>query len=505
MEPVNQSENSRLEDHQPTIGMDVLRLPMVGKLLRGRHGRLLLQAPFALVALALIVDGFSGPQSAARNLATVAPWAHLRGLAVLALLLAGNLVCMGCPFTLPRTLAKRLSIKGRRFPQKLRNKWLAIFSLFALFFAYEYLDLWSSPWLTAWLIIAYFVASFALELVFSESAFCKYVCPLGSFNMVYSTLSPSGIAVKSQDVCASCVGHECVNGSYAPAPLLRVDEIPIAGGDATRQLTVAHGPRGTLGCGTELFAPQMRGNMDCTLCLDCVRACPHDNVSLFTRASGAELSRAESWNRRWDMSLLALALAFMGLTNAFGMVPPYYALQDALVLSLGLRSEFLALLLIFAAGNLLLPVLAAVGAATLGRRLTRFHKRDSLRDTVAAFAPAFVPVGFGIWFAHYSYHLLVAPGLIVPALQQFLIGEGDWMRWSQGFDINLIGVVQLLALIGGLLWSLRLAQKTALRLYRRKALPGMIPWALVLLLLTLAAWQIFSLPMEMRGAMEMMG
>lgn len=499
------SEEALLERHQPAIGWDVLRTPIVGRLLRGRYGRLMLQAPFTLVALALMIDGFVGPQSAARNLATVAPWLHLRGLVVLALLLAGNLVCMGCPFTLPRTLAKGLAIKGRRFPQRLRNKWLAIVSLFALFFAYEYLDLWASPWLTAWLIVAYFVGAFALEAAFSESAFCKYICPLGSFNMVYSTLSPTRVAVKSQTVCASCVGRECVNGSYAAQPLIRVDEIPVAGGGEPRRKQVAHGPGGALGCGTELFAPRLRGNMDCTMCLDCVRACPHDNVSLFTRASGAELSRADSWPRRWDMSLLAVALAFMGISNAFGMTPPYYGLQEGLALKLGLTSEFLALLLIFAVGNLLLPVIVVVAAAWLGRRLSRFRKRDSLRDTVAAFAPAFAPIGFGIWFAHYSFHLLVGPGLIVPVIQEFMGGAGDWQRWSFSLDTNLVGAIQLLALLGGFLWSMRLAQKTALRLYRRKALLGMLPWALVFTLMMLAAWQIFTMPMEMRGTLDLFG
>ncbi len=496
------NDKTLLEQPQPAIGLDVLRLPIAGRLLRGRYGRLLLQAPFALVALALVIDGFAGPQSASHNLATVAPWVHLRGFVVLALLLAGNLVCMGCPFTLPRTLAKGLSIKGRRFPQRLRNKWLAILSLFALFFAYEYLDLWASPWLTAWLIIAYFVGAFLLEAVFSESAFCKYICPLGSFNMVYSTLSPTRIAVKSRAVCASCVGRECVNGSYAPQPLIRVDEIPTAGGEATRQASVAHGPAGALGCGTELFAPQIRSNLDCTMCLDCVRACPHENVSLFTRAAGAELSQADSWGRRWDMSLLVIVLAFMGISNAFGMVPPYYELQAWLMRSFGIASEGVALLLIFAFSSLL-PVTAVVAAAWLARALTRFRKRDSLRDTVAAFAPAFAPVGFGIWFAHYSYHLLVGPGLIVPVLQAFLGGAGDWQRWGFRLDENLIGAIQLLVLLGGFLWSLRLAQKTALRLYRRKALLGLLPWALVLTLMMLAAWQIFTMPMAMRGMMDM--
>ena len=452
-----------------------------------------------------MIDGFTGPQSASRNLATVTPWVHLRGLVVLVLLLAGNFFCMGCPFTLPRSLAKRLSIRGRRFPRALRNKWLAIFSLFALFFAYEVLDLWASPWLTAWLIVAYFVASFLLEAIFTESAFCKYICPLGSFNMVYSTLSPTRITVKSQDICATCVGKECVNGSYAPQPLIRVDEIPVAGAGAPLTIEVAHGPGGTLGCGTELFAPQMQGNLDCTMCLDCVRACPHDNVSLFTRKPGAELEQANLWARRWDISLLVIALAFMGIANAFGMVPPYYALQEWLALNLGITSEFIVLLMIFGALNLLLPALAALAAGELGRRWTGFQKRDSLRDTVAAFAPAFVPLGFGIWFAHYSFHFLVGPGLIVPVIQEFLGGNGDWAAWSFSLDTNIIGLIQLIVLIGGFFWSLRLAQRTAHRLYRRKALLGLLPWALLFLLLMLAAWQIFSLPMEMRGTLELFG
>ena len=490
---------------QPALGRDVLRLPLVGRILRHRHGRLALQALLTLGALALIVDGFTGPQSAARNLATVTPWVHLRGLAVIVLLLAGNLFCMGCPFTLPRSLAKRLALRGRRFPARLRNKWLAIFSLFALFFLYEYLDLWASPWLTAWLIIAYFVGSFALEALFTESAFCKYICPLGSFNMVYSTLSPTRIAVKSPDTCAACVGHECVNGSYAPQPLIRLDDIPSGIAGETRQVEVAHGPRGTLGCGTELFAPQIRSNLDCTHCLDCVRACPHDNISLFARQPGAELSRAGSWAGRWDMSLLAIALGFMGLSNAFGMVSPYYALQEWLAISLGLSSEFVVLLLIFAVGNLLLPAVASAAAAWLSRAATGFQKRDSLRDTVAAFAPAFVPVGFGIWFAHYSFHLLVGPGLIVPVIQEFLGGVGDWERWSFSLDQNVIGVMQLAVLLVGFFWSLRLAQKAALRLYRRKALLGLLPWALIHLAMMLLAWQIFTLPMEMRGTLELFG
>ena len=94
--------------------------------------------------------------------------------------------------------------------------------------------------------------------------------------------------------------------------------------------------------------------------------------------------------------------------------------------------------------------------------------------------------------------------MIVPVIQEFLGGSGDWGRFSASLDINVIGLIQLCALLmAGFLWSMRLAQKAAFRLYRRKALLGMLPWALLYLLMMLLAWQIFTLPMEMRGTLEM--
>ena len=176
--------------YRPAPRFDLLHVPGLGRLLRWRWGRLLLQIPLLGVAALILYDGFTGPPLAAENIATVAAWVHYRGLVVLALLLAGNLFCMGCPFTIPRTLARRLSRKGRRWPRALRNKWLAIALLFLLFWLYEWLDLWASPWLTAWVAVGYFVAAFVLEAVFTESPFCKYLCPLGSFNFAASTVSP---------------------------------------------------------------------------------------------------------------------------------------------------------------------------------------------------------------------------------------------------------------------------------------------------------------------------
>jgi ferredoxin len=491
---------------------DVLRIPPLKWIANQRFGRLWLQLPFLLVALLFIYDGFTGPTGASQNLATVGAWVHYRGIVVVVLLLSGNFICMACPFTLPRTLAKRLSLRGRRFPRFLRNKWLAIASLFAMLFFYEYLDMWESPALTAWVVIAYFIGAFVLEAFFTESAFCKYVCPLGTFNFIYATAAPTQISVKNPNICKTCVGKECINGSYSPQTVIRVDQIPIHDG-STVEKHIEHSPRGTLGCGTELFAPQITSNMNCTLCLDCVRACPHDNIGLMTRSFGRELGIKGAWPARWDISLLAIFAASLGIVNAFGMVPPVYALMQQLASSLGLTSaswppqtiEFIVLGIVFIVGGLLLPTAITLATAQLTRMLS--GKRYSLRHTVAQVAPAFVPIGLGIWTAHYMFHFLIGIWTIIPIGHNFLIEHGitflgtqpDWSLGGIPADSPIIGLIQTVSLMGGFLWSMMILQRATLRDYGRDAMPIMLIWALLILGLMLIALWIFSEPMEMRG------
>jgi ferredoxin len=457
---------------------DILHLPRAGRLLRGRYGRLLFQVPLLLILLLVLYDGFTGPQLAPANNATVLAWVHYRGFVILALLVFGNAFCMGCPFTLPRTLAHRLSLHGGRWPGFLRNKWLAIAGLLLIFWLYEWLDIWASPWLTAWLAVAYIVLAFTLEVFFAESPFCKYVCPLGAFNFTYAAISPFQIQPRSAEVCRSCEGKECVNGS---------PQVP--------------------GCGTELFVPMIQSNMDCTFCLDCARACPYDNVALGLRSPIKE-SMELRWPRRWSLSLMIISLSFMGLMNAFGMVPPVYSLLDWLETDLGLHSEALRLGLLFVFGDFLLPAALAIGAAWLGALWSRNRHPDALKDNTAEYAPAFLPVGFGIWLAHYGFHFAIGGLSIIPVMQSFLLDHGlTWFgnapNWelSAVIPVDWIFPLQLAAILAGYFGSLFTLGRRALRPDRDPlvGLKEMLPWAIIITLLTLLSLAVFNLPMEMRG------
>src|SRR5680860_257988 len=141
-------------------GRDLLKAPILGAFLRWRHARTVLQLFLLAVAVLVVTDGFWGPQLAPKNMAGILPWIHWRGFVALALLVAGNLFCMACPFMLPRRLAKRFMPAARHWPRALRSKWMAIALLFLFLWAYEGFNLWASPWITAWLTLAYFAAAF---------------------------------------------------------------------------------------------------------------------------------------------------------------------------------------------------------------------------------------------------------------------------------------------------------------------------------------------------------
>ena len=193
---------------------DILTWPLLGRFLKWQHARTAMQAPVLLLTALIIFDGLFGPQLAPKNLATVSVWLHYRGLVVLALLVAGNLFCMACPFMLPRQAARWLRERflggGRPFPAILRNKWLALALVLAFFFIYERFSLWASPWLTAWIILAYFAVAFAVDTIFRGAAFCKYVCPLGQFNFFGSLISPLEIKVREPATCAACRTKDCI-------------------------------------------------------------------------------------------------------------------------------------------------------------------------------------------------------------------------------------------------------------------------------------------------------
>lgn len=471
--------------HQASF--DLLRLPLAGKLLTWRHARTLLQIPLFLVSLAMILHGLFGPVLAPKNLATTLTWVHFRGALVLVLLLAGNFFCLACPFMLVRNFARKFFRPVRNWPRRLRNKWLSLGLLVAMLFVYEWLDLWASPWWTAWLIILYFAGALLVDALFKHAAFCKFVCPIGQFNFVASTVSPLEVSVRDHDVCTSCKTKDCIRGvRETAAPLVVIQR----------------------GCELALFQPRKVGNLDCTFCLDCVQACPHDNIGINSRVPAEELmqdpmrSGIGLLSKRKDLAALVVVFSFGALLNAFGMVSPVYAFENWLANLFGLTHELPVLASMF---GLLLVVepLLLIGLATWLTRVWAGSKRPWLYVAVR-FSYSLAPIGFGIWLAHYSFHFLTGLFTFIPVTQAALaqagwaaLGPPQW-GWL-GLPVNVVQLFEFGFITLGLIGSLLVGYEMAVKEAPDRSLRAFVPWATLALIIAVGAWWLMTQPMEMRG------
>lgn len=452
------------------------------------------------MAALVIASGLAGRQAAPRNLATVLTWIHFRGLLIIGLLAFGNLVCAACPMMLVRDVGRRFVQPTRRWPRALRNKWTAIVLLGSGLFAYEYFDLWNLPRATALIVLGYFGVAMLVDLTFSGASFCKFVCPVGQFNFLGSTLSPFELQVRDRSVCERCRTADCLKGRapVASAPAVALP-LPLY---RTRVQ-----PPARRGCELGLFLPAKIGNLDCTLCLDCVRACPSDNIGLVSRTPAAELGGGERRSgigrliARVDLAVLTIVFTFGALLNAFAMTGTAAHLQHLLMHGAYRISETWTLAALFTTGLILTPAILLTAAAVSTRILAA--DRRALTAIATRYAYALVPLGAGVWLAHFGFHALSGALTVVPVTQSSVIDVFGraWLgapRWSwTGIRPGLLFPAELGCIVMGALGSIAVVQ--AIANHDEQPLLASVPWhALIALLAVVATWTLLQ-PMDMRG------
>jgi hypothetical protein len=393
---------------------------------------------------------------------------------------------------LARDVSRRIVHPALRWPRRLRGKWLGLALLVLVLFSYELFDLWSQPRATAWLVLGYFGLAIVIDSVFKGASFCKHLCPIGQFNFAASTMSPTELRVIDRETCRTCRTSDCIKGN------------------AERR-----------GCELGLFLPMKVGNLDCTMCLDCVHACPHDNIALAIRTPGTELlerGRRSGIGRlpqRADLAALAVVFTFAALVSAFAMTSPAYLVEQRLATTIGTHTEWPVLAITFLGGLLIAPALLLCGAGTItrlftenrGTRLRPFGASagQALRATVLAYAYALIPIGLGIWVAHYGFHLLTGALTIVPVVQSATVDAfghallgGPFWGWV-GLQPGAVFPIQLGSVVLGAAGSMAMVQAISQRDQPSKPLLASAPWlAVIVLLMTTALW-ILSQPMEMRA------
>jgi ferredoxin len=414
--------------------IELTRIPFIKNALKSRYPQLAVFIVMLMGYIFAILAGLIGTPVGSRNFSIVFVWIAWWAILILvAVPFLGRGWCAVCPIPLPGEWLQRGAVLSPpdkkpkwlnlRLPKFLRNIWLQniSFLLLALFSSV----LLTTPNITGIVLAAMLFAAIGLSTVFERRSFCRYLCPVGGFIGLYSQTAPIELRIKDKQVCVSCEGKPCYNGSQAG-----------------------------YGCPWDVFPGGLTKNTYCGLCMECLRTCPHDNIVINLRPFSADLVKPST---RMDEAFKAFIMLGSAMIYAGVLLGPWGMFKDA-AYNVGTSLWFIYAIIFLAIIFVFLP-----GVFTLG--ILKTKSALPLKQRFASFATALIPLGLMFWVAFSLSFVLTNASYILASLSDPL-GLG-WNLFGtenttwQPMLTSILAPAQTLALVGGLIWSARTAQKIA--------------------------------------------
>ncbi len=414
--------------------VELTRFPLIRSAVKSRWPQLAVFTLMLAGYLFAILAGFLGTPVGSHNFSIVFVWITWWAFLILvAVPFFGRGWCTVCPIPLPGEWLQRGAVlnppdkKPRwfnlRWPKALRNIWLQniSFLLLALFSSV----LLTTPIITGVILAAMLFVALGLSMVFERRAFCRYMCPVGGFIGLYSQTAPVELRIKDKQVCASCEGKPCYNGSTEG-----------------------------YGCPWDVFPGGLKKNTYCGLCLECIRTCPHDNIAINLRSFSADLAKPSA---RMDEAFKAFIMLGSALIYAGVLLGPWGGLKDA-AYHVGTGTWFIYAAVFLGIIFLIMPSLFALC-------ISRFEKPNAFKKRFTALSTSLIPLGLMFWVA-FSLSFVLSNASYIFASVSDPLGLG-WNLFGtanaawQPVLTSILAPGQTLALIGGLVWSARTAQKAA--------------------------------------------
>jgi polyferredoxin len=414
--------------------IELTRSPFIKTALKSRYPQLAIFIVMLVGYIFAILAGLVGTPVGSHNFSIVFVWIAWWAILILvAVPFFGRGWCAVCPIPLPGEWLQRGAILAppdkkpkwlnRRWPRAFRNIWMQniSFLLLALFSSV----LLTTPNITGIVLAGMLFAAIGLSIVFERRSFCRYLCPVGGFIGLYSQTAPSELRIKDKKVCAACEGKPCYNGS-------------------------AEG----YGCPWDVFPGGMTKNSYCGLCMECIRTCPHDNIAVNVRPFSADLAKPSA---RMDEAFKAFIMLGSAMIYAGVLLGPWGILKDA-AYNVGTSSWFMYATVFLSIIFLIMPSFFALC-------VTRFENFNLFKKRFATLSTALIPLGLMFWVAFSLSFVLTNASYILASLSDPLgLGWNLFGTASLAWQPMLTSILapgQTLALVGGLIWSGRTAQKAA--------------------------------------------
>ena len=457
------------------------KFPSLLKLAKKSWFPLLLQSTAILLFAFIIFAGFFGSQRI--NIVPIMVWTLWWILIIFLAAGFATTFCAICPWEGLSSIISSLSLRSRKkkigfelkWPKKLRN----IYPALGLFVFLTWLelgidDMTKSPSMSAIMGLVFLAIAVLMATLFEKRVFCRYVCMVGRITGLYALFSPLELRGKDMDVCNSCTTKDCIRGNEKAT-----------------------------GCPTMQFPGGMSENNYCTLCTECDRACPHDNMALNVRSVAADLIHKS----RFKIDEAFFAVVLLALTSFHGvtMTPAWNIMIDMTRGMTGFSQAPIFSLLM--AIMILIPVGLFWFSAWCTKKLTSNHQM-STRDFFKAFAYPLIPVALFYHLAHNGMHFFMEAQNIIPLLSDPL-GWGWDLFGTAGkeymplLSLNSIWYLQVVLIVIGHIFGVIVADRIAKVLFkdRKNFIRSLIPQLIVMVLYSSFSIWLIAQPMEMRTGM----
>ncbi|MEX1312296.1 MAG: 4Fe-4S binding protein [Candidatus Sulfomarinibacteraceae bacterium] len=455
------------------------RFGWLEQLVRKRWFQFAVVVPNVLILFFFIVAGLVGSPIGNRNIVITIVWILWWFLLITLLVpLGGRIWCMACPlpffgewFSRRRLLGVRPgadrsgSVRSgslnRSWPRRLSGTWIQ--NILFLTLCTVSTILVTRPALTAFVLGGMLLVAVVVHAVFRRRSFCRFLCPLNSWMGLYSMTAMTEVRTRDPSVCESCGDHSCIVGSSE-----------------------------AWGCPWLVNPSKLSRNNHCGLCMECIKACPNDNLTVRMRPFCSDTAI-----RRYDEAWMAFIMIALVIAYSVTLLGPWATVKEwANVTEIGNWGGFaLHSAVVWFASLVAVPAIW-YAAALIGRPLGGVREIGS-KEIFVRYSYVLVPLGLAAWAAFSFPLVMVNFSHVISSLSDplgwgwDLFGTADqiwrplWPEW--------IPYLQIPLLLLGLGAALSRGAAIARDLFgsRRAAVRSLIPHGVVCTVITLVMLRLF--------------
>jgi len=284
------------------LSYNLLQLPFVRRLFSGNLMKVatsITVSSFCIILLTL----FFGPQEAEKNLGITLCWYIGWPLLIISFFFLPRYWCSICALSAPGKQLQKLLHPTRRVPAFITrySRWIMVVLCLVVFWTEVVFNAYDSPILTGWILLSIAFGSLLFSIFFERYSWCRYVCPLGVLNSIFSMPSILELRANREMCLNQCRDYACFRDTESSS-----------------------------GCPMFRHPFLVDNNKDCILCGRCIQNCGLRSIELNLRLAPQELWSLQNVRLSDNFLIISLGAIFfllvfhnrlLSLAEQLGSIP----------------------------------------------------------------------------------------------------------------------------------------------------------------------------------------